>query len=45
MKTKPGTIFSDVQLDDDLKAIYSLGFFDNILMNLTMLKAILTGAK
>jgi len=36
MKTKPGTIFSDVQLDDDLKSIYALGFFDNILMNLTL---------
>jgi len=36
MKTKPGTVFSDVQLDDDLKSIYALGFFDNILMNLTL---------
>jgi len=35
MKTRPGSPFSDVQLDDDLKAIYSLGFFENILMNLT----------
>ncbi len=35
MKTRPGSVFSDVQLDDDLKAIYSLGFFENILMNLT----------
>ncbi|MBN2331521.1 MAG: outer membrane protein assembly factor BamA [Deltaproteobacteria bacterium] len=34
MKTRPGEQFSDAQLDADLKVIYALGFFDNIIMNL-----------
>jgi outer membrane protein insertion porin family len=36
MQVKPGQPFSGVQLDADLKAIYALGFFDNVLMNATL---------
>ncbi|MBW1645151.1 MAG: outer membrane protein assembly factor BamA [Deltaproteobacteria bacterium] len=35
MKTKVGQPFSAARLDADLKAIYALGFFDDILMNVT----------